>query len=113
MKATTYIKHVLKKSVLAILFIACLHQSIMAGVQTDSAIKKMKRLNFVVSPKQDHFDQAPFSFQLQAKLTRLFHKDELYVIIVRNSAAMSEKIIKILKEKNAMIGHLWFDSHGH
>ena len=113
MKATTYIKHVLKKSALAILFIACLHQSIMAGVQTDSAIKKMKRLNFVVSPKQDHFDQAPFSFQLQAKLTRLFHKDELYVIIVRNSAAMSEKIIKILKEKNAMIGHLWFDSHGH
>jgi len=103
----------MKKILLAILFLVGLRQSIMSNTSTDSILKKTKRLNFVISPKQDHFDQAPFSFQLQAKLTKLFHKDELYVIIVRNSAAMSEKIISILKEKKAMIGNIWFDSHGH
>ena len=88
-------------------------QPVHAQKNADKINASPKRLNFVVSPKQDHFDQAPFSFQLQARLTRLFHKEKLYIIIVRNSAAMSEKIIKILKEKNAVIGNLWFDSHGH
>jgi len=73
----------------------------------------VRRLNFVVSPKQKKFDPAPISFQLQAKLMRLFHKKQLFVIVARTSEDATKQIITILKKKNAMIGNLWFDSHGH
>ena len=79
----------------------------------DSSASNIRRLNFVVSSKQKKFDMAPFSFQLQAKLMRLFHKKELFVIIARSSEDAVNKITAILKSKNAMIGSLWFDSHGH
>jgi hypothetical protein len=76
-------------------------------------VQDTKRINFVISVKQKKIDPAPISFQLQAKLMRLFNKDKLYVITVRNSEEMAEKITGILKEKNAMIGNIWFDSHGY
>jgi hypothetical protein len=44
---------------------------------------------------------------------RLFHKAELYVIVARSSEDAVKKITSVLKKKNAMIGNLWFDSHGH
>jgi hypothetical protein len=88
-------------------------ETVSAFNSKDSTLHTLKRLNFVISSKQKKFDPAPFSFQLQSKLMRLFHKDKMHVIIVRNSAAMAEKITSILKEENAMIGNLWFDSHGH
>jgi len=72
-----------------------------------------KRLNFVVSPKQKKFDAAPFSFQLQARFMKLFHKRKLHVIIATSSEEAVNKILAILQKKNAMIGNLWFDSHGH
>ncbi len=78
-----------------------------------SAGEPIRRLNFLVSPKQKKFDPAPFSFQLQAKIMQVFHKKELFVIIANSSEEMTEKIIKILKRKNARIGNIWFDSHGH
>ena len=87
-----------------------------AGNANDSASAMGKpnlRLNFLVSPKQKKVDPAPLSFQIQAKLMRLFHKKELYVIIAGSSADMTGQIISILKKRNAMIGTIWFDSHGH
>ena len=72
-----------------------------------------RRLNFVVSTKQKKFDAAPFSFQLQARIMRLFHKKELHLIIARSTKEAVNEIITILKKKNATIGNLWFDSHGH
>ena len=44
---------------------------------------------------------------------RLFHKKELYVIVARSSEEAADIIASILRKKNAMIGNLWFDSHGH
>ena len=73
----------------------------------------LRRINFVVSPKQKKFDQAPLSFQLQAILMRKYHKDDFYVIISGSSKEMVKKITRILKRKNALIGNIWFDSHGH
>lgn len=75
--------------------------------------KPVLRLNFLVSPKQKKIDPAPLSFQLQAKLMRLFHKRELYLIIAASSQDMANQILAILAKKNAMIGNIWFDSHGH
>lgn len=76
-------------------------------------INSIRRLNFVVSPKQKKFDAAPFSFQIQAKLMRIFHKKDFFPIIVNSSEEMAEKIIEILGSQNALIGNIWFDSHGH
>ena len=71
------------------------------------------RLNFLVSPKLDHFDAAPFSFQVQAKLMQMFHKKKMYVIIAKSSEDMASQIIAILEKRKAVIGNIWFDSHGH
>jgi len=79
----------------------------------DSNKEPARRINFVVSPKQKKFDGAPFSFQLQAILMRKYHKKDFYLVIAGSSEDMLKKITRILKRKNAMIGNIWFDSHGH
>ena len=73
----------------------------------------VSRINFVVSPKQKKFDQAAFSFQLQVILWKKYHIDDYYVILPGSSKEMAKKITRILKRKNAMIGNIWFDGHGH
>jgi hypothetical protein len=44
---------------------------------------------------------------------RLFHKRKLHVIVASSSEEAVNKITVILKKQDAMIGNLWFDSHGH
>lgn len=79
----------------------------------DNSGQPQRRLNFMVSPKQKKFDQAAFSFQLQAILMRKYHKKDFYLILPGSSEEMVKRITRILKRKNAMIGNIWFDSHGH
>jgi hypothetical protein len=87
-----------------------------------NSAQPLRRLNFIVSPKQKHFDGAAFSFQLQALLTqvrleavlvRKLRKKGFFVITTGSSEEMAKKITRILNRKNAMIGNIWFDSHGH
>ena len=102
--------------VLFIMFcLACNVAKAVNGSDSTSTISKpvVLRLNFLVSPKQKKIDPAPLSFQLQAKLMRLFHKKALYVIIANSSEDMVSQVLCILKKRNAMIGNIWFDSHGH
>lgn len=73
----------------------------------------VRRINFIVSPKQKKFDQAAFSFQIQATRMRKYHKRDFYVILPGSSEKMVKKISRILRRRNAMIGNIWFDSHGH
>lgn len=49
--------------------------------------------------------------QWQAKFKSLFQKD-FYCIIVRSPEEMVEELATILNKRNAMIGSIWFDSHG-
>jgi hypothetical protein len=93
---------------LLLIFVLFSFQSVNAQVQ-----KTGTRLNFLVSPRLDHFDAAPLSFQAQAKLMELFNKKKMYVIIARSSEDMADQIITILEKRNAVIGNIWFDSHGH
>jgi hypothetical protein len=72
-----------------------------------------RRINIIVSSKSSLIDPAVFSFQFQAATQQLFHKKKLYFIIPGSVDEMKEKIKKILVRENAMIGCLWFDSHGH
>jgi len=72
-----------------------------------------KRINIIVSSKSSLIDPAVFSFQFQAATQQLFHKKKLYFIIPGSVDEMKEKIKKIMVREKAMIGCLWFDSHGH
>ncbi len=74
-------------------------EAINAYKAPDSVDQPIRRLNFLVSPNQNKFDQAAFSFQLQAKIMKMFHKGELFVIVTTSSEEMAEKIIGILKIK--------------
>ena len=80
------------------------------------------RINFIVSPRQKKIDGAPLSFQvqtllmqlqLQAVVVRKIKKSDFFVIIPGSSKEMADLIIRILKRRHAMIGDIWFDSHGH
>ena len=71
-----------------------------------------KRINFFISVKTGKFDIAMVGSQWQAKFKSLFHKN-FYCIIVRSPEQMIRKATTILKNKNAMIGSIWFDSHGY
>jgi hypothetical protein len=71
-----------------------------------------KRINFFISSKTRKFDPAMQSAQLQARLTSMLKK-RFYCIIVDSVEGLKNKILLILKRHNAMIGSIWFDSHGH
>jgi len=99
----------MKKLWLAVLIICSTLQNTVAFTADTNRL----RLNFLVSSKQKKFDAAPFSFQVQAKFTQLFNKKRMYVIIARSSEDMVKQIRSILEKRKAMIGNIWFDSHGH
>ena len=72
-----------------------------------------QRLNFFISCRTKKFDPASKSAQMQAWLTSLFHRKKFYCLFVKSADEMSKRLTNILKENNAVIGNLWFDSHGH
>ena len=73
------------KSFLLLLFPLIATISATKAQDTQARTEGVRRLNFVVSPKQKKFDPAPFSFQLQAKLMKLFNKRKLHVIVAASS----------------------------
>ena len=89
-------------------------QTCFAGDPADStALSTQKRINILVSCRMKILDGAPLSFQLQAKWHSMFNKKKMRVIIVGSANELVEKLDKIMAKENAMIGNLWFDSHGH
>jgi len=87
--------------------------SLIAFAFTSFAQKKSnpKRLNFFISANTKDVDIAMLGSQLQAKFKSLFHRD-FYCIVVRSPQEMVAKITRVLDRKKAMIGSIWFDSHG-
>lgn len=72
-----------------------------------------ERINIVISTKSRQIDPAAYSFQLQAHFNRVFNGRRYHFLIVASLEEATEKIEKIAGKQNAMIGNLWFDSHGH
>jgi hypothetical protein len=72
-----------------------------------------KRVNVIISSKAKTIDGAQFSFQLQAWLTKLFHKKKLYLFYVDSIEEAASRVSKRLEKENALIDNLWFDGHGH
>jgi len=86
---------------------------ILAQSGTNSTAPSAKRINFFVSTKIRKFDPAIKSSQFQAWLTSRFTKNKFYYILAGSPEEMSEKVLKIVRGQKAMIGSIWFDSHGY
>ncbi|KIC89533.1 hypothetical protein [Flavihumibacter sp. ZG627] len=71
-----------------------------------------RRLNFIVSPRMKKIDPSFLSFQMQVRLMRIFHGNKLYLVTAASSANAVKKIKATLDKEKAMIGNIWFDSHG-
>jgi hypothetical protein len=72
-----------------------------------------KRLNIVVSTKASRPDPAVMSFHTQVWWNQLFHNKKFRFVIAKTMDEAVTRISEIMKKENAMIGNMWFDSHGH
>ncbi|PWU05112.1 MAG: hypothetical protein C5B52_00270 [Bacteroidetes bacterium] len=78
-----------------------------------SVNKNIRRINLIISSKTKKIDPAPLSFQFQAWVTHLFRRKTFFYIVAASSKEMIAKAQRILDKEHAMIGNIWFDSHGH
>lgn len=83
--------------------------------QTNSLAEsaKPRRINLVISPRVRKIDPGTISFQVQAFIQRAILRKDTRLLVVGSSEEMYRKIKKIAEKENALIGNIWFDSHGH
>ncbi|MES1226401.1 MAG: hypothetical protein ABUT20_63585, partial [Bacteroidota bacterium] len=76
--------------------------------------KNQKYLNlFIVTPpKKKKLDLAARYNILRGRINGLFQRNHLATIVPKDASQMSAIVKRRLQKKNALIGTLWFDSHG-
>lgn len=72
-----------------------------------------RRINFYVVNKPKTLDLYSRLVIIRAKHRASTRKEKFIVVVVSSTDQVRNKIIDILQKRNAMIGSLWFDSHGH
>ncbi len=113
---------IIRKSTILATFLCLLVQFIQAQTNSlentpdisSTGIMEKKRCNFYIFTQDA---SKKFDFWGSTSLARIwiksvFLKKKLYVIIAKNSQQVAENIIAILNKNNALIGNIWFDSHG-
>jgi hypothetical protein len=80
---------------------------------TDSIPQHKNRLNIVLSTKASRPDPALMSFHTQAWWNQLFHRKKFRFIIANTIDEAVARISNIMEKENALIGNIWFDSHGY
>lgn len=72
------------------------------------------RLNFYILTMdfKHKVDVFGFTVKLRADIRSIFSKRKLYVIKAKNAEQVARKMNGILQREQAMVGTLWFDSHG-
>jgi hypothetical protein len=71
------------------------------------------RVNFYVVNKPKTLDLYSRLVIIRAKHRASTRKEKFIVIVASSTEEVKNKIINNLKKRNAVIGSLWFDSHGH
>jgi hypothetical protein len=72
-----------------------------------------RRINFYVVNKPKTLDLYSRLVIIRAKHRASTRKEKFIVIVASSTKEAKEKIIDDLQKRNAIIGSLWFDSHGH
>ncbi len=80
--------------------------------QTVNTANNKTRLNVYVISKDKKFEFLPFTVKARAFVKSIFSKKRLRVIVASKSEIAASKIELLLKKHDAIIGNLWFDSHG-
>lgn len=81
---------------------------------SDSAMTKtsIRRVNFYVVNKPKTFDLFSRLVVLRARKKGMTRRDKFVVIVATSAQEARDKMEDHLRKKNAMIGSLWFDTHG-
>lgn len=72
-----------------------------------------RRINFYVVNKPKTLDLFSRLVIIRAKHRASTRKEKFIVIVASSTSEVRSKIIDNLQKRKAMIGSLWFDSHGH
>jgi hypothetical protein len=70
------------------------------------------RINFYVVNKPKTFDLFSKLVIVRARKRGMTRGDKFIVIVARSAQEVKTKMLDYLDKKNAMIGSLWFDTHG-
>ncbi len=81
--------------------------------QTENTASPKTRLNVYIISKDKKSEILPFTVKTRAFIKSIFSKKRMRVIVASRSEFAAGKIERLMKKHNAIIGNLWFDSHGH
>lgn len=87
---------------------------ILAGTfcYSQNRAKQTTRMNVYIISKDKKFEFLPFTVKARAFVKSIFSKKRMRVIVAPNSETAYLKTQALLKKHHAVIGNLWFDSHG-
>jgi hypothetical protein len=97
------------KPAFTILLLCCSFYSLS---QSGFTAKPATRLNVYIISKGKKFELLPFTVKVRAFTKSIFSKKRMRVIVASKSEFAAAKVEKLLKKYDAVIGNLWFDSHG-
>lgn len=83
-----------------------------AAAQPGSNGKTKSRMNIYIISKDKKFELLPFTVKARAFVKSIFSKKRMRVIVACSSETAYSKTEALLKKHRAVIGNLWFDSHG-
>ena len=119
------------KAINSILFAACFFISTAITAQSNAYIsieakdslqainqsvqdtRAQHRINFYVVNRPKTLDLFSRLVIIRARKKAMSRGDKFIVIVVRSSEELKAKMLDHLQKKNAMVGSLWFDTHGH
>ena len=75
---------------------------------------RINKVNFFIISKREkgRFDVPTWYNIIRTKLKSIFHGKDFMPIVAKNGNDMCAQIEKKLSKRNAIIGTIWFDSHG-
>jgi hypothetical protein len=84
-------------------------------IQTSASNSKsnQRRLNFYIANKPKTLDLFSRLVIIRARKQGLSRHHDFVAIVATSSKEVRQKMERHLRRKNAMIGSLWFDTHGH
>lgn len=99
-------------------FAVCLiiHLNAQENISTNTDTSQrmfQKRINFYVVNKPKTLDLFSRLVIIRAKKRAVSRREKFIVIVASSSKEIKEKVLSTLLNKNALIGSLWFDTHGH
>lgn len=83
------------------------------NIASPDRILSVRRINFYVVNKPRTLDLYSRFVIIRAKHRASTRKEKFIVIVASSTKEVKDKVIENLKKRNAIIGSLWFDSHGH